>query len=100
MINPNAKHSGTGIVTALKPSIMGGDLSITVKLLNGSELNGFVEHKTLKIGDMVQCTVGFRIISDQYVIESVRKVSAKRRKMIENIDSITFADVLAFRKQA
>ncbi len=75
MINPNAKHANIGTVTKLERSKYRGDIYLEVTLDNGTKLNelGFLYHKTLKLGDRVTVWIGFRITSDQYGIESVRK---------------------------
>ena len=78
MINPNAKHKVKGIVTELSRSY-NKSLNVTVKTDCGSDLQelGFIYHKTLKVGDIVNITVGFRIVGDRYGIESIRRSNKK-----------------------
>lgn len=75
MINPNAKHSSKGVVTELTRWNDGRIRSLEVTLDSGRKLNelGFLEHKTIKIGERVSVVVGFRITSDRYGIESIRR---------------------------
>jgi len=78
MINPNAKHKAKGIVTKLSRSY-DESLNVTVMTDTGIELTelGFIYHKTLKIEDSVNITIGFRIVGDRYGIESIRKSNKK-----------------------
>ncbi len=75
MINPNAKHSQKGIVTHIRRNQHSTDICVDVTMENGMILSelGFLYHKTLKLGDRVNCVVGFRIVGDRYGIESLRK---------------------------
>lgn len=75
MINPNTKHAARGTVLECRRSPYADDISIVVRLDSGTELTelGFLYHKTLKVGDRVNCTIGFRITADRFGIESVRK---------------------------
>lgn len=106
VINPNAKHIRYGRVTKLKRETNPlhsrcGSLDLEVTLVDGTKLNelGFVYHKTLKVGDFVLVTVGFRITSDRYGIETVRKSkhAEKLHEFRRNVESITHADVEAYR---
>ena len=76
MINPNAKHSIKGTITKLERSADREDISLEVTLDNGTTLSelGFLYHRTAKLGDRVNCIVGFTIMSDRYGIESIRRI--------------------------
>lgn len=75
MINPNETHNRKGTVTRLSRS-RNGSLNLEVTLDNGTKLEelGFVYHKTLKQNDRVSVVIGFRIMSDRYGVESVRRI--------------------------
>jgi len=75
MINPGKTHKTTGIVIALTRSKHFQDVEFKVRLDNGTVLpsHGFIYHKSLKIGDRVNCDVRFSITSDEYGIRGIRR---------------------------
>lgn len=74
MINPNKKHTIKGIVSKCDRNADGSirDLNVLIHGLIVESVLG-LSHKTVKIGDDVSCILGFRITSDRYVLEKVRK---------------------------
>lgn len=88
MINPNATATHFGRVVNLKRSLANQSLSITVLLESGHlvEELGFVYHKTLAVGDLVRCVIGFSMMTDRFGIKHVAKITKrnKRYSAIEN----------------
>ena len=81
MINPNATSTHYGRVVNLTRS-NDTSLNITILLESGHLINelGFIYHKTVSIGDLVQVEIGFSIVSDKYGAKKIRKITPKNKK--------------------
>lgn len=80
MINPNQKHNAKGIVTECTRNSDGTIRNLIVLLDNGINVESVLglEHKTIQKNDRVQCVIGFRITSDRYVLESVKRQAVSK----------------------
>lgn len=82
MINPDATSRHYGRVVSLSRSRCNDSLNVEILLESGHLINelGFVYHKTLKVGDLVEVIVGFSIMSDRYGARWVRKMQRRNKR--------------------
>lgn len=96
MINPNKKHKVTGKITKLirDDYYKSGFRDLEVTLDNGQVLEGTstCSHKTIELGDVVECVIGFRITSDRYVVESIKRPRQAKNnwRAVDNFNSSFF----------
>lgn len=82
MINPNALNTLYGRVIKISRCKFNNSLNIQVLLESGHlvEELGFIFHSTLKLGDLVQATIGFSIVSDRYGVKAIKRVNKTNKK--------------------
>jgi len=78
MINSNEKHALRGKVIKLDRYKDGSIATLAVLLESGLVVESVynLQHKTIQFGEYVSCTIRFRITSDRYVLEGVRRSKA------------------------
>jgi hypothetical protein len=82
MINPNATSTHYGRVITVTRSRCDDSLNIQIMLESGHLINelGFIYHKTVACGDLVQVTLGFSIMSDRYGAKWIRKMQRRNKR--------------------
>jgi len=80
MINPNKTYLTRGTLVEITRRKDGSIVTLTVELDSGKRLESAlgVEHKTISVGERVQCWSSYRITSERYVIDKIRRIAKKR----------------------
>ena len=98
MINPNKKSRRKGSVVELIRRPDGSIRHLVIELDCGLLVEGVagLEHKTLAVADFVTCVVGYRITSERYVVESIRRDRKRAKELKQFLDNVTYDEIMTF----
>lgn len=75
MINPNRVHRSKAVIVSLYQSKFDTSLTkATVKVARGHTIEGYVPVKSFSVGQTVNIQAQFSIMSDMYIVRTMRKI--------------------------